>query len=150
MYDAGKSISYISRHCGVSRPTLYKWITRYQQTGVNGLVELSRAPKTSPHLKRDAETEQRILALREKRNLGVRRIQNELIRHYQQKLSLATIQKVLAQHQVAPLKKIKREKKFKRYQKDVPGERVQTVRRAMDTCKIAPGIYQYTGPRWRL
>jgi hypothetical protein len=27
----------------------------------------------------------------------------------------------------------------RRYAKEVPGERVQ-----MDTCKIAPGLYQYT------
>ena len=27
----------------------------------------------------------------------------------------------------------------KRYAKEIPGERVQ-----MDTCKIAPGLYQYT------
>jgi transposase InsO family protein len=30
-------------------------------------------------------------------------------------------------------------KATRRYAKDVPGERVQ-----MDTCKIAPGVYQYT------
>jgi hypothetical protein len=30
-------------------------------------------------------------------------------------------------------------KHLKRYAKEIPGERVQ-----MDTCKIAPGLYQYT------
>lgn len=48
-----------------------------------------------------------------------------------------------------PTKKLKRDKKFKRYQRDIQGERVQ-----IDTCKIAPGIYQYTAvevcSRWRV
>ena len=43
----------------------------------------------------------------------------------------------------------KRKKKFKRYSHPIPGDRIQ-----MDTCKIAPGIYQYTAvddcSRWRV
>lgn len=50
---------------------------------------------------------------------------------------------------VKPLIKLKRDKKFKRYQRGIPGERIQ-----LDTCKIAPGIYQYTAvddcSRWRV
>jgi len=38
-----------------------------------------------------------------------------------------------------PNQKPKRKKKHKRYQKEVPGERVQ-----IDTCKIRPGMYQFT------
>jgi len=52
-------------------------------------------------------------------------------------------------YNVRPIKKLKREKRYKRYQRDIPGERVQ-----IDTCKIAPGIYQYTAiddcSRWRV
>ena len=54
-------------------------------------------------------------------------------------LSTSTIQKVLIRNEVAPLVKPKRKKKPKRYQMDIPGERVQ-----MDTCKIVPGMYQFT------
>jgi transposase InsO family protein len=54
-------------------------------------------------------------------------------------LSLSTIQKVLQKHQVKPLKKTRRYKEVKKYQCELPGERVQ-----MDTCKIGPGVYQYT------
>lgn len=77
------------------------------------------------------------MEIRKKRRLGARGIQHELIRLHNYNLSLATIHKVLQSHQVAPLHRLRRDKKFKRYEKKQPGERVQP-----DTVKIAPGIYQ--------
>lgn len=62
---------------------------------------------------------------------------------------MPTIHKALTQAKAAPLVKLKRKKKFKRYQRPIPGDRIQA-----DTCKIAPGIYQYTAvddcSRWRV
>lgn len=78
------------------------------------------------------------MALR-KRNLGARRIQNELLRTHHYPLSLATIHKVLVRNDVKPIITQRKKKDFKRYQRPIPGDIVQ-----MDTCKIAPGIYQYT------
>lgn len=71
--------------------------------------------------------------------MGARRIQTELIRLHDCKLSLVTIHKVLSKERAAPIKKLRRKKKFKRYSRPIPGDRIQ-----MDACKIAPGIYQYT------
>ena len=65
------------------------------------------------------------------------------------RLSLANIHKALKRSNVKPIKKLKRDKKFKRYQRPVPSDRVQ-----IDTCKIASGIYQYNAvddcSRWRV
>lgn len=48
-----------------------------------------------------------------------------------------------------PTKKLRRKKKFMRYSRPIPGDCIQ-----MDTCEIAPGIYQYTAvddcSRWRV
>ena len=85
------------------------------------------------------EQEQLVLLLRQENNLGARRIKNELKRQYQLSLSLATIHKILVKNKVKPLRRPKREKRVLRYSRLIPGERVQ-----VDTCKIAPGIYQYT------
>ena len=52
------------------------------------------------------------------------------------RLSLASIHKALKRSNVKPIKKLKGDKKFKRYQRPVPSDRVQ-----IDTCKIASGIY---------
>jgi transposase InsO family protein len=62
-----------------------------------------------------------------------------LNRQYGLSLSLSTIQKVLNENNVLPLRRPKRGKRIRRYSRKIPGERVQ-----IDTCKIALGLYQYT------
>lgn len=125
--------------CGISRPTLRKWVKRFLDEGEIGLFDLSKKPLRSPKRKVFQREEEFILELRKKRNLGARRIQHELLRLHELHLSLDTIHKVLKKNSVKPLKKVPRKKQFNRYSKSLPGERLQ-----LDTCKIAPGIYQYT------
>lgn len=139
LYEATRDAGLTCRRCGISRPTLRLWYRRWQAHGIEGLATKSRRPKTSPSQKRTDELNNRILTLRKERNLGARRIQSELIREDETKLSLATIHKVLSDARVRPLKQPPRGRHTKRYSRPIPGERVQ-----MDTCKIAPGIYQYT------
>lgn len=140
LYLKTKDAEYVCIHCGVSRPTLRKWITRYQKLGIEGLKDLSKRPKSCPNSKtNDSKLCAMILSLREKRNLGARRIQSELKRLHNISISLATIHKVLINKNAKPIKKLRRKKKFIRYQRPIPGDRVQ-----IDTCKIGPGIYQYT------
>src|SRR5690606_3776401 len=129
----------VCRRCGISRPTLRKWWRRYQTLGEAGLASQSRRPQQSPKRKVFETEVQWILDLRHTRHLGARRIQNELQRLHECQLGLATIQKVLQQNQVPPLRRKRRKQHYKRYQRPVPGDRVQ-----MDTCKIDVGIYQYT------
>ncbi len=141
--------TFVCKHCGVSRPTLKKWVKRHLEKGSSGLNNHSKRPLSCPNKKINKEISDLILDLRENRNLGARRIQSELLRLNDLSLSLATIHKVLISLNAKPIKKLRRLKKFKRYQRPIPGDRVQ-----MDTCKIAPGIYQYTAvddcSRWRV
>lgn len=138
-YQQSGNAGLTCRRCGISRPTLRKWTRRFQESGIAGLADRSKKPKHSPNQKRTEELEQRILNLRSKRNIGARRIQSELLWEDEIQISLATIHKVLANANVDPLKQLPRRKHCTRYERPVPGERVQ-----MDTCKIAPEIYQYT------
>jgi transposase-like protein len=93
--------------------------------------------------------ENRILQFRRDRNLGAGRIQTELLRLNNDKLSLACIHKVLSGNKVNPMKQLKRKKKYKRSSRPIPGDSIQ-----VDTCKITSGIYQYTAvddcTRWRV
>lgn len=139
LYEETNDAGLVCRRCGISRPTLRKWWKRYQQDGEGGLVNQSRRPHHSPNTKVGQQEEQLILKLRKTRNLGARRIQSELKRLYEISLSLATVHKVLQKHGVKPVKKYRRKTDYIRYACPIPGERVQ-----MDTCKIAPGLYQYT------
>ncbi|MFC2149419.1 integrase core domain-containing protein [Candidatus Auribacterota bacterium] len=43
------TITELSLKYNVSRKSVYKWISRYQQIGIDGLKELSRAPINRPH-----------------------------------------------------------------------------------------------------
>jgi transposase InsO family protein len=80
-----------------------------------------------------------ILELRESRNLGAKRIQAELIRQHNFKLSTATIARIFSKNKVKTLLGLRTKQKPHRYNRPVPGDRIQ-----IDTTKIANGIYQYT------
>lgn len=101
--------------------------------------DLSKKPHTSPNRKIHLNEEALILELRKFRNLGARRIQSELIRIHNLSLSLATIHKVLTSNNVMPVKRIRKKSEYRSYERPIPGDRVQ-----MDTCQIAPRLYQYT------
>ena len=134
--DAG----VVCRRFGISRPTLRKWLRRFDAGGEDGLNELSRRPHSSPAKKVSTEAEEQILALRRERRFGVKRIRAELRRLHNAQLSPSVIHKVLVRHDLNVLPRRKRVRhKPKRYSRPVPGDRVQ-----MDACKIRPGLYQFT------
>lgn len=139
LYEETQNAGLVCRRCGISRPTLRKWLKRYEESGLEGLKDVSKRPHSSPNTKISNEVESWVLSLRKKRKLGARRIQNELLREHNIQLSLASIHKVLTKNEVKPLVFQRKKKDFIRYQRPIPGDRVQ-----MDTCKIALGIYQYT------
>jgi len=151
LYEEIGDAGVVCRRCGISRPTLRKWWRRYQAQGTAGLEENSRRPHDSPGRKVLEPEEKLILQLRRERKLGLRRLRIELIRGHDLRLSLDTLHKVLARHGLnrpPPRPKLER-KGTRRYSRPVPGDRVQ-----LDTCKIAPGLYQYTAiddcSRWQV
>jgi transposase InsO family protein len=140
LYEEIGNAGVVCRRCGIARPTLRKWWHRYQAEGEAGLETRSHRPHHSPGRKVFAEEEALILRLRRERKLGIKRLRNELARRHGLKLALDTIHKVLVRHGENRLKRPRlRRKGTKRYSRPVPGDRVQ-----MDTCKIRPGLYQYT------
>lgn len=139
LFEETQDAGLVCRRCGISRPTLRKWLGRYAEQGEVGLASLDRRPHHSPNQKVFEQEEGWILALRLERRLGARRIQHELRREQQCFLSLETIHKVLLRHPTPPVRRPKRPVNPKRYSMHVPGERAQ-----MDTMKLAPGLYQYT------
>jgi len=139
LYKQIKNHSVVSLKCGISRPTLRKWVRRYEEDGVAGLASKSRRPINSPARRIHARERGWILEFR-KRRFGSRRLQSELERTHSFAVSRTTIDKVLNRADVRPLSRGKlNRKQTNRYAKEVPGERLQ-----MDTCKIGPALYQYT------
>ena len=140
LYEQVGNAGLVCRRCGISRPTLRKWWRRYRAEGEAGLEARSHRPHRSPNRKVFAEQEALILRLRRERKLGIKMLRNELARRHGLRLALDTIHKVLVRHGENRLERPRlRRKGTRRYSRPVPGDRVQ-----MDTCKIAPGLYQYT------
>lgn len=55
--EAGKSLSWLARHHGVSKDTLSNWIREYKEAGVEGLEESRRWTKYSKELKESAASD---------------------------------------------------------------------------------------------
>ena len=64
--EGGWSMTDLCEVFGVSRKTGYKWLRRYQESGLEGLRALSRAPRTHPNAVA-AEIEAAIVALKSQR-----------------------------------------------------------------------------------
>ena len=140
LYERLGHAGVVCRRCGISRPTLRKWWRRYQAEGEAGLEGHSKRPHRSPQRKVFAREEALILKLRRERKLGIKQLAHELHREHGLQLAPDTVRKVLARHGESQLKRPRlRRKGRKRYSRPVPGDRVQ-----MDSCKIAPGLYQFT------
>ena len=139
LYAETKDAGLVCRRCGITRPTLRLWWRRFEAQGDAGLISRSRRPHHSPCRALVQERINLILALRDERKLGPKRIQAELLRHHDLRLSTATIWKVLRTSERAPLVRKRPPETVRRYSRPLPGDRVQ-----LDMMKITSGRFQYT------
>jgi len=88
------SMSKLCKQFGVSRPTGYLWLKRYEESGsVVGLKEHSRRPHESP-AKTGDELENKVVEMRREKGWGARKIQVLLARQGHE-LAAATIHRIL-------------------------------------------------------
>jgi transposase InsO family protein len=83
--DWGKgcfSVTDLSQKYGISRPTVYKWIERYERSGIEGLKDQSRAPKARPRRTSEAIVSLLIQEKLKNRKRGPRKIRAQLKRRY--------------------------------------------------------------------
>lgn len=133
------SIAKAALRCGISRPTLYRWIKRYEQNGIAGLSDKSQRPLNLTKLKVDKESESVVLNTRKKFSWGPQRISNYLLHSKRLKVSPMTIWRVLDRNKVKPVLRRRKKSEFKRYSKLIPGERIQ-----LDVTKLRNKTYQFT------
>jgi len=133
------SVSKAARRCGIPRSTLYRWINRYKQNGLEGLQDCSRKPHKLAKIKVSEDLEQLVLDIRKEYKLGPLAINTHLLREYNIKLSTSTIWRLLQRNSVKPLKRYKPTKKSIRYNRPIPGDRVQ-----IDVMKVRKNCYQFT------
>lgn len=112
----------LCREYGISRPTGYLWLNRYQEVGsVTGLAERSRRPKQCPQ-RTSTELETAVLAVRDKTGWGGPKIAKVLARQGQT-VAPATAQRILKRS--GRVLKPKVDKTTKRFEKSECNELAQ-------------------------
>lgn len=72
----------LSKKYGISRKTVYKWINRYQEQGVEGLKDQDRIPRYSPNITPDNIVDLIIKEKLKNRKRGPKKIYSQLKRQY--------------------------------------------------------------------
>lgn len=94
-----RSLTQLCTEFGISRPTGYSWLKRYQADGIRGMQERSRRPYHSPE-RTEVALEKRAVELRRERpDWGARKIQH-LLREEGIRLPASTIHRIFLRHEL--------------------------------------------------
>lgn len=94
-----RSLTQLCTEFGISRPTGYNWLKRYQAEGIRGMQERSRRPYHSPE-RTEVALEKRAVELRRERpDWGARKIQH-LLREEGIRLPASTIHRIFLRHEL--------------------------------------------------
>lgn len=95
-----EALAPLCREFGISRPTGYLWLRRYEKTRtLTAVGEQSRRPQRSPR-RTAAGTEQQVLALRQQTGGGAKKLRILLQEQAAVQLPVRTIHRILARHQM--------------------------------------------------
>ncbi len=123
---AGANVSALCRQFGVSRTNAYKWLDRYQASGVAGLVDRSRRPHRSPG-RTSAAMETRIVRLRHAHPAwGGEKIAAVLIRQGAAGVpSLRTVQSILKRQGLIDPAQAVAHRRYQRFEHPEPNDLAQ-------------------------
>ena len=134
--EVSGNVARTCRYYGISRPTYYKWLRRYEELGIEGLRDRSRRPHTSPNATR-GEVVGKILYLRQHYHFGPQKISMYLKRYHDLQISCSGVWRILKRVDMSRLPSSQRYRRhvdrWCRYEKPQPGHRVQ-----IDVKFIAP------------
>jgi transposase InsO family protein len=117
------NIRHLCRCYGLSSATAYKWLHRFQSSGVNGLTDRSRRPHHSPS-RSAVEMEEAIINLRLKHPAwGARKLRDRLLALNHTALpSSSTITAILRRHHLLDPKESAKHRAFQRFERAAPNE----------------------------
>jgi transposase InsO family protein len=122
------NVAATCRYYGISRSLFYTWQRRFDAEGVDGLKGRSRRPRTSPNATH-TEVVGKIIYLRQNYHFGPGKISMYLQRYHQVKISNSGVWRILKRLQMNRLPASQKHKaydrRWKRYEKQLPGHRVQ-------------------------
>lgn len=117
------NIRHLCRCYGISSATAYKWLHRFQSSGVNGLADRSRRPHHSPS-RSAIEMEAAIIKLRGKHPAwGGRKLRDRLLAlNHSAVPSASTITAILRRHQLLDPKESAKHRAFQRFERAAPNQ----------------------------
>jgi transposase InsO family protein len=130
------NVALTCRYYGITRQAFYLWRRRYEAGGSGGLRDRSRRPQSCPH-ETSTEIVGKIIYLRQNYHFGPAKIAMYLKRYHDVQISDSGVWRILkrlglnrlpASHRYKP-----RDRRWKRYEKQLPGHHVQ-----IDVKFIAP------------
>jgi transposase len=126
--EVSGNVAMTCRYFGISRPTYYTWLRRYEADGVDGLRDRSKRPRTSLNATR-VEVVEKIIHLRQHYHFGPGKIQMYLTRYHDVQISQSGVWRILHRLDMGRLPASQRYKRrdlrWKRYEKQRPGHHVQ-------------------------
>ena len=127
--EVADNVAMICRYYGISQPTFYSWLRRYEEFGEQGLRDRSSRPKHCPY-ETDPEVVGKIIHLCQNYHFGPAKISMYLKRYRDIKISNSgvwRILKLLDMNRLPASQKHKaHDKRWKRYEKQQPGFRAPT------------------------
>lgn len=122
------NVSATCRYYGISRPTFYKWLNRFDEVGEDGLRDGSCRPHHSPGATH-TEIVGKIIYLRQHYHFGPRKISMYLLRYHDIAISPSGVWRILKRLDMNRLPASQRykphDRRWKRYEKQLPGNRLQ-------------------------
>ena len=143
-----ENVSRTCRYFGISRKTFYKWKARLDRHGEAGLCDRPRRPKRCPHAT-PREVVSKVLYIRQNYHFGPSKIADYLRRYHKVRIAHSSVHRILQRHQLnrlpASQKHRRYAKRWKRYEKQQPGHRIQLDVKFLERI---PGtrkrLYQFT------
>jgi len=117
------NISQLCRRFQISREVGYKWLKRYREEGLPGLVDRSRRPKHSPG-RTEAVIEKRVLSVRDRHSAwGARKIRQRLLDEEVSQIPAAsTVHAILCRHgRIDPVESVKHQP-WQRFEYEAPNQ----------------------------
>jgi len=143
------NVAQTCRYYGISRPTFYRWLNRYEELGEDGLRDQSSRPRRCPHETR-SDVVAKILYLRKHYHFGPYKISMYLKRYHDIEISRSGVWRILHRLDLGRLPASQRykrhDRRWQRYEKPLPGHRVQIDVKFIEPIEgvRAKRCYQYT------
>jgi transposase InsO family protein len=121
------NVAKTCRYYGISRPTFYKWLHRFEEHGEQGLRDGSSCPHHIPHATK-SEVVAKIVYLRQNYHFGPQKIAMYLARYHDITVSASGVWRILKRLEMnrlpASQRYVRHKKRWTRYEKPLPGHQI--------------------------